>query len=325
MDSPTKTMRKVRFTLPITDDPNVRTIDFDLLKIGSNTPTPSVVTPPQFPTVQEPAKVDEQKVHGTTRYINGVLKFCPDDYYKPTEPVEPPEVPRPPKKENYLKSIVRLKPCLKEVTTKVSARTVAPSSSRKFPKLNFSKKINNFIGTTNVNGPKGPKQKAAAPPPTNCGEIKKIKLKPKPSKFRSHTVIFLPSKHLKGIHQPPVVQAYSSVDLTLPTPPPPPPPLPPRKKDVIDAEPSSIKPPPRKKKIQNSVKLPDLLCVPTMMTCESLDPLCTSISHLSLNNNNNNNNNVDALILFDSVKSLNFKLCSILILSVVVFVCAFMY
>lgn len=247
MESPSKASRKVRFTLPVSDsEHNIRTIDFDFSKIGQRASTPSAILSLIPPTV------DEHKVHGTTRYINGVLKFCPSEYQPVVPVIPPPPLPRKveQKRENKFKAITILKPCIKGFPKQPSTAVTVPSPSKRIPKLNLSKKLNSFISAKRI--PKTSRDTTTTVPSNSHDDTKKVKLKAK-STFRSHAVIFSPSKFLKQKHV------------------------------VIARQPSSPHPPQRRrhKFARPATKLPNLLPVP--LTYETPDALGLLVDHLSLN------------------------------------------
>lgn len=254
MESPSKVSRKVRFTLPVSEsEHNIRTIDIDLSKIGQRASTPSAI----FSLI--PPIVDEHKVHGTTRYINGVLKFCPSEY-QPVVPVIPPP-PLPPKveskRENKFKAITILKPCIKGSPKQTSTTTTTvPSPSKRIPKLNLSKKLNSFIGAKRMQ--KSSRDASATASSHRHDDTKKVKLKAK-SNFRSHAVIFSPSSYLNQKHV------------------------------VIARQPSPARPPRRRRRApaRPITKLPNLLSVP--LTYESPDALGLLVDHLSLSDVTANN------------------------------------
>lgn len=246
MESPSRASRKVRFTLPVSDsEHNIRTIDFDLSKIGQRASTPSAIGSLIPPTV------DEHKVHGTTRYINGVLKFCPSEYQPVVPVIPPPPLPRKveQKRENKFKAITILKPCIKGFPKQPSTAATVSSPSKRIPKLNLSKKLNSFISAKRI--PKTSRDTNSTAPSNIHDDTKKVKLKAK-STFRSHAVIFSPSKFLKQKHV------------------------------VIARQSSSPRPPQRRRKApaRPATKLPNLLPVP--LTYESPDALGLLVDHLSL-------------------------------------------
>lgn len=245
MESPSKASRKVRFTLPVSDsEHNIRTIDFDFSKIGQRESTPTATLSLIPPTV------DEHKVHGTTRYINGVL-FCPSEYQPVVPVIPPPPLPRKleQKRENKFKGITILKPCIKGFPKQPSTTATVPSTSKRIPKLNLSRKLNSFIGAKRI--PKTSHEAKTTAPSHSHDDTKKVKLKAK-STFRSHAVIFSPSKFLKQKHV------------------------------VIARQPSPQPPPKRRRKApaRPATKLPNLLPVP--LTYESTDALGLLVDHLSL-------------------------------------------
>lgn len=67
-----QTKRKVRFTLPTAEDFG----RWSSVRGRSLTKKPPIVTPPE----SIATKVDENKVHGTAKYINGTLNFSTADY-----------------------------------------------------------------------------------------------------------------------------------------------------------------------------------------------------------------------------------------------------
>lgn len=82
-----KPERKVRFTLPSSDD------DLPVKPSAFKPPAvPQKRLPPLTEAIQREPRVDERKVHGTARYINGTLNFAPNDYKtipKPATAAEP--------------------------------------------------------------------------------------------------------------------------------------------------------------------------------------------------------------------------------------------
>lgn len=246
MESPSKASRKVRFTLPVPDsEHNIRTIDFDFSKIGQRASTPSA-TGSLIPPI-----VDEHKIHGTTRYINGVLKFCPSEYQPVVPVIPPPPLPHKveQKRENKFKAITILKPCIKGFPKQPSTTVTVQSPSKRIQKLNLSKKLNSFISAKRI--PKTSHDATTTAPSHSHDDTKKVKLKAK-STFRSHAVIFSPSKFLKQKHV------------------------------VIARQPSPPRPPQRRRKApaRPVTKLPNLLPVP--LTYESPDDLSLLVDHLSL-------------------------------------------
>ncbi len=143
MDSPNKTPRKVRFTLPEHENNFVSFIK------SRNSPAAQIKR--QQPSLP-PVPVDETiKVHGTCRYINGTLNFVQDDFGSFTEINNTKNVQ---KIENKIVDPKHLRPCIKpprksrEVNR--TTTTVVESETNSTPKSlplssSLSKKFHYFI------------------------------------------------------------------------------------------------------------------------------------------------------------------------------------
>lgn len=133
MDSPNKTSRKVRFTLPEHENNFVSFIK------SRNSPAVQVKQPPALPAVP----VDDTKVHGTVRYVNGTLNFGQEDF-KPIPEENKPKV------ENKVNEPKYLRPCIKpprksrETKRFVDSETNSSSKSLPLP-TSLSKKFHYFI------------------------------------------------------------------------------------------------------------------------------------------------------------------------------------
>lgn len=133
MESPNKT-RKVRFTLPEHENNFV-----SFIKSRNSHAVQVKKQPPVIP----PVPVDETKVHGTCRYINGTLNFGQEDF-KPVVKENKPKV------ENTVAEPKKLRPCIKpprksrEVKRSVESETNSTTKSLPLPS-SLSKKFHYFI------------------------------------------------------------------------------------------------------------------------------------------------------------------------------------
>lgn len=138
MDSPSKTSRKVRFTLPEREHSFVSFIK------SRNSPAVQVKKQHALPPVQS----DEQKeiVHGTSQYINGTLNFVPDDFKKVVQENKP-------KIDNKIADPKHLRPCIKQprksrevkrTTTTVDSEQNSTTKSLQLSS-SLSKKFHYFI------------------------------------------------------------------------------------------------------------------------------------------------------------------------------------
>ncbi|XP_037050856.1 uncharacterized protein LOC119084847 isoform X2 [Bradysia coprophila] len=139
MDSPNKTMRKVRFTLPEHEN------NFVSLIQSRNSPAVHI----KKQSVPPPSSVDESKVHGTCCYINGTLNFVQDEF-KPITP-EKNGSKTGQKIENKTVDPKQLRPCIKtsRKSREVRCTTVESESSSTTKSLplhsSLSKKFHYFI------------------------------------------------------------------------------------------------------------------------------------------------------------------------------------
>lgn len=137
MDSPSKT-RKVRFTLPEHENHFVSFI--------KSRNSPAVQKKPQTP--RPTVSVDDTKVHGTSRYVNGTLNFGQEDF---TRMVVKDRSKIGPKIEDKIVEPKHLRPCIKpprksrEVKrTTVENETNSTTKSLPLP-TSLSKKFHCFI------------------------------------------------------------------------------------------------------------------------------------------------------------------------------------
>lgn len=136
MESSNKTSRKVRFTLPEHENNFV-----SFIKSRNATAVPSK-KPPALPTVT----VDEPKVHGTSRYVNGTLNFGQEDFQRTVveskSKIEPTT-------ENKIAEPKVLRPCIKPPRkSREVKRTTVDNEINSTPKSlpsSLSKKFHYFI------------------------------------------------------------------------------------------------------------------------------------------------------------------------------------
>lgn len=140
MDSPNKALRKVRFTLPEHEN------HFVSLITSRNSPAVQVKRQSGH---SVPLPVDEIKIHGTSRYINGTLNFVQTEL----EPVIMENKPKVVQKfENRTGEPIYLRPCIKlprksrEVkrTTVVESETCSTTKSLPLAS-SLSKKFHSFM------------------------------------------------------------------------------------------------------------------------------------------------------------------------------------
>lgn len=134
MDSPSKTSRKVRFTLPEHEN------NFLSFVKSRNSPAVQIKKQPALPAVS----VDDTKVHGTSRYINGTLLFVQEDFKSVVEENKP-------KIENKIVEPKPLRPCIKppRKSREVQRATIdneTNSTTKSLPlPSSLSKKFHYFI------------------------------------------------------------------------------------------------------------------------------------------------------------------------------------
>lgn len=143
MDSPGKTLRKVRFTLPEREN------NFVSLIQTRNSPAVHI----KKQSAAQPSStssVDESKIHGTCCYINGTLNFVQDDF-RPITPEK--SSPKPGQKsENKIVDAKQLRPCIKtprvtrDVTHTHTVESEINSTTKSLPlHSSLSKKFHYFI------------------------------------------------------------------------------------------------------------------------------------------------------------------------------------
>lgn len=102
-----KSERKVRFTLPTETE-------VERGSFGGRNKTPKTIPIPNIPSEVLNRKLDERKVHGTARYINGTLNFSSNDY----KPIQSPndgsteKLPEPHKDDHHKYKPKLLTSCL---------------------------------------------------------------------------------------------------------------------------------------------------------------------------------------------------------------------